>query len=78
VDLLLTSKAIFLIGKQRLTKGLDKGKLVDSLARRIPLENIKGIDLSPYQDDLFVVHVLNEHSNLLETPLKTEFLTALW
>ena len=32
---------------------------------------------SPYQDDFVVVHVRDEYDSVLETVLKTEFLTLL-
>ena len=32
---------------------------------------------SPFQDDFVVLHVLNEYDTVIETPLKTEFLTLL-
>ena len=32
---------------------------------------------SPYQDDFVVLHVVNDYDSVMETPLKTEFLTLL-
>ena len=32
---------------------------------------------SPFQDDFVLLHVLNEYDTVIETPLKTEFLTLL-
>lgn len=41
------------------------------------MEKIDKIGLSPFQDDFFVLYIHEEYSSLLETPLKTEFLSGL-
>ena len=41
------------------------------------MKSIVSVGLSPFQDDMFVINVENEYTSLLETPLKTEFLTCL-
>ncbi|KAH7717055.1 unconventional myosin-If [Aphelenchoides avenae] len=76
-DLLVTSKALTLVGREIEKKGVNKGKLIDVVKRQIPLEHIEAIGLSPFQDDFFVVYVKNEYTSLLESPLKTEMLTAI-
>ena len=35
------------------------------------------LHFSTRQDDLFIIHVQNEYSSLLESKFKTEFLTTL-
>ncbi|KAI1715922.1 myosin head (motor domain) domain-containing protein [Ditylenchus destructor] len=77
VDLLVTAKNLTLVGREIVRKGPNKGKITEVLKRQIPLDKIQGIGLSPLQDDFLVVYVEGEYSSLLETPLKTELISAL-
>eukprot|EP00474_Spongospora_subterranea_P009779 CRZ10237.1 hypothetical protein [Spongospora subterranea] len=47
------------------------------LKRKISLAEIQGISLSPYADNLMVVHVPNEYDYVYTCERKTEFVTAL-
>jgi len=76
VDLLLTSRHVTLVGREKVKKGINKGKMEEVIKRQLPLDKISSIGLSPFQDDFFVITVDGDYSSLLETPLKTEFLTA--
>jgi len=81
-DLLLSNKAIYIIGREKMKKGPNKGQMVEALKRRIELENIAGVSLSTLQDDFVVIHVndiekANEYDSVLQFELKTEFLTLL-
>ncbi|CAJ0574360.1 unnamed protein product, partial [Mesorhabditis spiculigera] len=77
LDLILTAKAITLVGREKVAKGPQKGQLVEIVKRQIPLEKIQSIGLSPYQDDFLILQVREDFTSLLETPFKTEFLTTL-
>ncbi|KAK3098251.1 hypothetical protein FSP39_017626 [Pinctada imbricata] len=76
-DLVLTGKKMILIGREVIKKGPDKGKVVEVVKRDIPLEEIKQVALSTLQDDLFIIHINNDYSSLLESVFKTEFLMTL-
>lgn len=85
----MTSKYLILVGKELIKKGVNKGKFEEVIKRyknlsflnfsyrKIELKQISKIGLSPFQDDFFVLFVHEEYSSLLETPLKTEFLSSL-
>lgn len=77
LDVLVTSKEIILIGKKVENKGINKGKIVDIEKRRIPYIDIEFIGLSPFQDNFIIIQVINNYTSLLETPLKTEMITAI-
>ncbi|VDD93459.1 unnamed protein product [Enterobius vermicularis] len=76
LDLLVTGKAIMLIGRELVKKGKDKGKLVEVVKRDLGYAEIESISLSPFQDNFLAIAVRDSHTSLLETPLKTEFITA--
>ncbi|GAB6019968.1 Unconventional myosin-Ie [Chamberlinius hualienensis] len=76
-DLILTSKCLFLIGREKIKKGPEKGKIKEVIKRKIDLDNIVQISLSILQDDFIVIHVKNDYDSLIEVPLKTEFLSIL-
>ncbi|CAD6184828.1 unnamed protein product [Caenorhabditis auriculariae] len=77
LDMLVTPLHLTLIGRQKVKKGADKGKLLEIIKRQIDLTKIQSIGLSPYQDDFIVIYVKDDFTSLLETPFKTEFCTAL-
>ena len=81
-DLLLSSKAIYIVGRDKVKKGPNKGQLVETVKRRIELSNITHVSLSTKQDDFVVLHVSDvdknlEYDSLLQMLLKTEFVTLL-
>ncbi|ULU12341.1 hypothetical protein L3Y34_015571 [Caenorhabditis briggsae] len=78
LDMLLTANHLFLIGKEKVKSGPEKGKIVEIIKRQLDLPQIKSIGLSPYQDDFVIIYMNGEeYTSLLETPFKTEFCTAL-
>ncbi|CAD5211123.1 unnamed protein product [Bursaphelenchus xylophilus] len=77
VDVLLTAKYLWLIGRAIEKNGVNKGKVIDVVKRKIPLENITEIGLSTLQDDYIFLQVKDEYTSVLESPLKTEMLTAM-
>lgn len=76
-DLLLTPQNIYLIGREKIKKGPQKGQLVEVVKRKLPLEQVQSIAFSTMQDDLFILHIQNEYASVLESIFKTEFLSLL-
>ncbi|GIX88889.1 unconventional myosin-Ie [Caerostris extrusa] len=76
-DLILTSKCVYLIGREKVKKGPQKGYYKEIIKRKIEIENISHVALSTHQDDFIVIHVKNDYSSFLEIAFKTEFLTLL-
>uniref|UniRef100_A0AC34RG17 Uncharacterized protein n=1 Tax=Panagrolaimus sp. JU765 TaxID=591449 RepID=A0AC34RG17_9BILA len=77
LDMVLTGKNLFLIGREISKEPPNKGKLIEVIKRKLSLNQISFIGLSPFQDDFMVLSIEREYTSLLETPLKTEFLTML-
>ena len=75
--MVLTGKALWLVGREKAKTGPNKGKLEPAVSRKIILENIEKVNLSPRKDDMVIIHVKGEHASCLEIPLKTEFITQL-
>ncbi|KAL6031097.1 hypothetical protein STEG23_001911 [Scotinomys teguina] len=75
-DLLLTPKCMYLIGREKVKQGPDKGLVKEVLKRRIEMERILSVSLSTMQDDIFILHE-QEYDSLLESVFKTEFLSLL-
>ncbi|XP_047117014.1 unconventional myosin-Ie-like [Schistocerca piceifrons] len=76
-DLVLTSHSLFLIGREQVKKGPNKGKYVEIIKRKLNLENISHVSLSTFQDDFIIIHMKEEYDSFLEMVFKTEFLTTL-
>uniref|UniRef100_A0A8D0F7M9 Myosin IE n=1 Tax=Strix occidentalis caurina TaxID=311401 RepID=A0A8D0F7M9_STROC len=75
-DLVLTPKCIYLIGREKIKQGPEKGQVKEVLKRRMEVERILSVSLSPMQDDIFILHE-QEYDSLLESVFKTEFLSLL-
>ncbi|XP_020030987.2 unconventional myosin-Ie [Castor canadensis] len=75
-DLLLTPKCVYLIGREKVKQGPDKGLVKEVLKRRIEMERVLSVSLSTMQDDIFILHE-QEYDSLLESVFKTEFLSLL-
>ncbi|XP_012865393.1 PREDICTED: unconventional myosin-Ie [Dipodomys ordii] len=75
-DLLLTPKCMYLIGREKVKQGPDKGLVKEVLKRKIEMERILSVSLSTMQDDIFILHE-QEYDSLLESVFKTEFLSLL-
>uniref|UniRef100_A0AAR2KVF6 Osteoclast-stimulating factor 1 n=1 Tax=Pygocentrus nattereri TaxID=42514 RepID=A0AAR2KVF6_PYGNA len=76
-DLILTSKFLYLIGREKVKQGPDKGQIREVLKRQIQLEKIQSVSLSTLQDDFFIVHE-EQYDSVLESIFKTEFLSLLY
>ncbi|XP_066551296.1 unconventional myosin-If [Amia ocellicauda] len=75
-DLILTPKGIYLIGREKVKKGPEKGLIKEVLKRKMEIATIRSVSLSTRQDDFFVLHEA-EYDSLLESMFKTEFLSLL-
>uniref|UniRef100_A0A672LWR4 Osteoclast-stimulating factor 1 n=1 Tax=Sinocyclocheilus grahami TaxID=75366 RepID=A0A672LWR4_SINGR len=75
-DLILTPKSIYLIGREKIKKGPEKGQIKEVLKRKLDIGSVRLISLSTRQDDFFILHE-NEYDSLLESTFKTEFLSLL-
>ncbi|KZC09955.1 Unconventional myosin-Ie, partial [Dufourea novaeangliae] len=76
-DLILTNKCLYLIGREKIKKGPEKGKLVAVIKRKLVFNQISHVSLSTLQDDFLIVHTKEDYASLLELIFKTEFLIAL-
>ncbi|XP_056141830.1 myosin IEb [Lampris incognitus] len=76
-DLILTPKFLYVIGREKVKQGPDKGQIREVLKRQIELEKIQSVSLSTLQDDIFIVHEEHYDSVLLSV-FKTEFLSLLY
>ncbi|KAF2366369.1 SH3 domain [Trinorchestia longiramus] len=76
-DLVVTDSCLWLIGREKAKTGPYKGQYVEALKRKLPLQHIKQLELSRYQDDFILMHVTDDYSSLLHVPLKTELLLVL-
>ncbi|KAM4735379.1 myosin IEb [Anableps anableps] len=75
-DLILTPKFLYLIGREKVKQGPDKGQIQEVLKRKIELNRIQSVSLSTLQDDFFIVHE-EEYDSVLQSVFKTEFLSLL-
>ncbi|XP_055019632.1 myosin IEb isoform X1 [Boleophthalmus pectinirostris] len=75
-DLVLTPKYLYLIGREKVKQGPDKGQIQEVLKRKIEIQKIQSVSLSCLQDDLFVVHE-EEYDSVLQSVFKTELLSLM-
>ncbi|XP_053174529.1 unconventional myosin-Ie isoform X2 [Scomber japonicus] len=75
-DLILTPKSVYLIGREKVKQGPEKGQVTEVMKRRIDVEKILAVSLSTMQDDFLILHE-QEYDSLLECVFKTEFISLL-
>ncbi|XP_034046089.1 unconventional myosin-Ie isoform X3 [Thalassophryne amazonica] len=75
-DLILTPKSVYLIGREKVKQGPEKGQVMEVLKRRIEVEKILAVSLSTMQDDFIILHE-QEYDSLLDCVFKTEFISLL-
>ncbi|XP_055083609.1 myosin IEb isoform X3 [Periophthalmus magnuspinnatus] len=75
-DLILTPKYLYLIGREKVKQGPDKGQIQEVLKRKIEIQKIQSVSLSCLQDDMFVVHE-EEYDSVLQSVFKTELLSLM-
>uniref|UniRef100_A0A8C8FTX6 Osteoclast-stimulating factor 1 n=1 Tax=Oncorhynchus tshawytscha TaxID=74940 RepID=A0A8C8FTX6_ONCTS len=76
-DLILTPKFLYLIGREKVKQGPDKGQIHEVLKRQIEVEKIQSVSLSTLQDDFFIIHE-EQYDSVLQCIFKTEFLSLLY
>nr|XP_040020372.1 myosin IEb isoform X1 [Gasterosteus aculeatus aculeatus] len=75
-DLVLTPKFLYLIGREKVKQGSEKGQIHEVLKRKIEVNRIQSVSLSTLQDDFFIVHE-EEYDSVLQSVFKTEFISLL-
>lgn len=75
-DLILTPKSVYLIGREKVKQGQEKGMVKEVVKRKIDVERILSVSLSTFQDDFFILHE-QEYDSLLESVFKTELISLL-
>ncbi|KAM4014231.1 unconventional myosin-Ie-like isoform 1-T1 [Anomaloglossus baeobatrachus] len=76
-DLVLTPKYLYLIGREKVKQGPEKGQIKEVLKRKMELKDIQSVSLSQLQDDFLVIHEA-QYDSVLESVFKTEFLSLLY
>lgn len=76
-ELILTNKYLYLIGREQIKKGADKGNLVEVIKRKLSFNQLSHVSLSTLQDGFLIIHVKEDYDSLLELIFKTEFLILL-
>ncbi|XP_063737479.1 unconventional myosin-Ie isoform X2 [Eleginops maclovinus] len=75
-DLILTPKSVYLIGREKVKQGPEKGQVMEVMKRQIDVEKILAVSLSTMQDDFMILHE-QEYDSLLDCVFKTEFISLL-
>ncbi|KAF7211942.1 unconventional myosin-Ie isoform X2 [Nothobranchius furzeri] len=75
-DLILTPKSVYMIGREKVKQGPDKGQVMEVVKRKIDVEKLSAVSLSTLQDDFMILHE-QEYDSLLECVFKTEFVSLL-
>ncbi|XP_054661260.1 unconventional myosin-If [Grus americana] len=75
-DFILTPKYFYVIGREKVKKGPEKGQIKEVLKKKVELQAVSGVSLSTRQDDFFILHE-NDADNFLESIFKTELISLL-
>ncbi|XP_006869067.1 PREDICTED: unconventional myosin-If [Chrysochloris asiatica] len=75
-DLILTPKCVYVIGREKVKKGPEKGQVREVLKKKLELQALRGVSLSTRQDDFFILQE-DAADSFLESIFKTEFLSLL-
>ncbi|OCT97612.1 unconventional myosin-If [Xenopus laevis] len=75
-DLILSPKYLYLIGREKVKKGPEKGQIKEVLKKKVEIMNIQSISLSTRQDDFFIMHEV-DHDTLMESVFKTELISLM-
>ncbi|XP_055066693.1 myosin IEb [Misgurnus anguillicaudatus] len=76
-DFILTPKFLYLVGREKVKQGPEKGQIREVLKRKIEVEKIQSVSLSTLQDDFFIIHE-EQYDSVLQSVFKTEFLSLLY
>ncbi|XP_015270241.1 PREDICTED: unconventional myosin-If [Gekko japonicus] len=75
-DFILTPKYFYLIGREKVKKGPEKGQIREVLKKKVEIQAVHRVSLSTRQDDFFILHEA-EADTLLESIFKTELVSLL-
>ncbi|NXO02092.1 MYO1F protein, partial [Rhinopomastus cyanomelas] len=75
-DFILTPKHVYLIGREKVKKGPEKGQIKEVLKKKVELQAVSGVSLSTRQDDFFILHE-SDADTFLESIFKTELVSLL-
>ncbi|KAM5129071.1 unconventional myosin-Ie-like [Mantella aurantiaca] len=76
-DLVLTPKFLYMIGREKIKQGPEKGQIKEVLKRKIELKDIQSVSLSTLQDDFMILHEA-QYDSAIECVFKTELLSLLY
>uniref|UniRef100_A0A8D1Q3Q9 Myosin IF n=1 Tax=Sus scrofa TaxID=9823 RepID=A0A8D1Q3Q9_PIG len=75
-DLILTPKCVYVIGREKVKKGPEKGQVREVLKKKLEIQALRGVSLSTRQDDFFILQE-DAADSFLESVFKTEFVSLL-
>uniref|UniRef100_A0A2K6F5D7 Myosin IF n=1 Tax=Propithecus coquereli TaxID=379532 RepID=A0A2K6F5D7_PROCO len=75
-DLILTPKCVYVIGREKVKKGPEKGQVCEVLKKKLEIQALRGVSLSTRQDDFFILQE-DAADSFLESVFKTEFVSLL-
>ncbi|EAW68910.1 myosin IF, isoform CRA_b [Homo sapiens] len=75
-DLILTPKCVYVIGREKVKKGPEKGQVCEVLKKKVDIQALRGVSLSTRQDDFFILQE-DAADSFLESVFKTEFVSLL-
>uniref|UniRef100_A0A8D2IZ05 Myosin IF n=1 Tax=Varanus komodoensis TaxID=61221 RepID=A0A8D2IZ05_VARKO len=73
-DFILTPKHFYMIGREKVKKGPEKGQIREVLKKKVEVQAVNRISLSTKQDDFFILHEA-ENDIFLESIFKTELIS---
>ncbi|XP_068108581.1 unconventional myosin-Ie-like [Hyperolius riggenbachi] len=76
-DMVMTPKVLYLIGREKVKQGPEKGQIKEVLKRKIELKDIQSVSMSTLQDDFLIIHEA-QYDSVLESVFKTEFISLLY
>ncbi|XP_076977686.1 unconventional myosin-If isoform X2 [Tamandua tetradactyla] len=75
-DLILTPKYVYVIGREKVKKGPEKGQVREVLKKKLEIQALRGVSLSTRQDDFFILQE-EAADSFLESIFKTELVSLL-
>ncbi|ELK31068.1 Myosin-If [Myotis davidii] len=75
-DLILTPRSVYMIGREKVKKGPEKGQVREVLKKKLEIQALRGVSLSTRQDDFFILQE-EAADSFLESIFKTEFVSLL-
>nr|XP_045004862.1 unconventional myosin-If isoform X2 [Jaculus jaculus] len=75
-DLILTPKCVYVIGREKVKKGPEKGQVCEVLKKKLEIQALRGVSLSTRQDDFFILQE-DTTDSFLESVFKTELISLL-